>query len=149
VSECQRRAFESAGGEDCTFGFLYPDQTWADGAFSNMAKIAATGKKLILDAGLTVNEESFVPALLDKFGSDNGHVPTVSPRQLVALALDHLDRSVEAQFRDTLTFRRSPSQLYWNVPGEGVLTRWLNPSPLMIRNRREVKSFNGSLDSIE
>jgi len=146
VSECEKRAMASAGDEDCGFVFPYPDCVWPDGAFKNMSRIASTGKRAVMCAGITAVTATCVPALLNEFRSENDLAISISPRELVALSMEHLDPVVSVQFWDSEIFSKTPAQLWWNVPDEGVLSRWFCPSPLMVRPQKIVKSFSGALD---
>jgi len=146
VAECYNRAMLTAQEDDCAVVSLLPDMILADGALSNLAKIAATGKRAVMIAGLSAVKETCVPALLKEFGTEDGQAVSISSRQLVSLSLDHLSPAIDSLFWDSQTFNSSPSQLYWNVPGEGLLSRWFYLTPFMVHPRGRVESFEGSID---
>jgi len=147
VGDCQRRALETASQENCGFVFLYADQIWSDGSFTNMAKISARGKRALMGFGLSSVKETFVPDLVSGYSSPDGETISISSRQLVALSLKHSEPALQSQYWDSETFDNSPSCLYWNVPNEGVLARWFHLSPLMVRPSKSIVGFDGSLDS--
>jgi len=147
VSQCQIRASSAVKNTETAFVWLYPDVVWPDGALVNMGRIAATGKRAILHVSLSAVTETCVPDLLQQYHRKESDTITISPRESVKLALDHMDPGVESLFWDSENFNTSPSQLFWNVPGEGVLARWFYLVPLMICPRTNVTGFTDSIDS--
>ena len=112
-----------------------------------MANIAATGKRAIMCTGLTAVTETCLPDLLARFYSEEDFSITISSRELVRLSLDHMEPCGWSLFWDSTHFNPTPSQLYWNVPEEGILARWFQLTPLMVYPRKKLKSFSGSSDS--
>ena len=51
---------------------LPPDVVFSEGAFGNLARLVSAGKRVIYNMYLRAQSETFVPELLDRFGSADG-----------------------------------------------------------------------------
>lgn len=147
ATECQKRALTSTNETETAFVWLYPDVVWADGALSNMGRIAATGKRAVLHIGLSVVTETCVPELLREHHQQDSDTISITPRDLVKLGIKHMDPALDTLFWNSDHFNSSPSQLFWEVPDEGLLTRWFHLVPMMVYPRRKTSEFTGSIDS--
>jgi len=145
--ECQMRALASANKIEVAFVWLYPDVVWPDGALSQMGRIAATGKRAVLHIGLSAVTETCVPELLREHHQKDSDTISVPPRVLVKLAIKHMEPALDTLFWNSDHFNSSPSQLFWEVPGEGLLTRWFHLVPLMVYPRRKTSGFTDSIDN--
>jgi len=146
VTECQKQAMNIPEGEDWVIITLSPDEFFADGTLSNVANLAAEGKRAVMLPGIRLVQDTFVPEFLEKFYNENSNTITVSPRDLVKLALEHLHPRANATFWDAEETNVASSELYWNVPNEGVLARVFAPQPFMIHPPSKTTQFSGTID---
>jgi len=138
LTKCHERAIKEAADEKAAIIFLQSDLIWPDETFANLKKIAQGGKRgVMVAASLRVVKETFVPAFLESFYSVNDFTASVSSRELVKLALDHLHPHTESRFWDSPNFHW-PDYLYWRVNNEGVLTRAFFLHPLMTSPVRRI-----------
>lgn len=147
AAECQQRAMSFTENTETAFVWLYPDVVFPDGALTNMGRIASTGKRAVLHVGLSAVTQTCVPELLQDHRRKDSDTIAIPPRDLVNLAIKHLDPAIGTFYLNSDRFNSTPSQLFWEVPGEGLLTRWFHLSPLMVCPRRIVHRFSDSIDN--
>lgn len=132
MTQCHAHFISAAQGEDCPFVFVSPDIVLADGAFVRLADIAESGKRLVAIGAVRLLKETFVPAYLHQY-REGDVVRPISPRQLVALALEHLHPITVSCFWDPKDQQgATPLDLLWRVEQEGLLLRQFHPCPLMV-----------------
>ena len=147
ASECQKRALSSAKNSDVAFVWLYPDVVWPDGALTNMGRIAASGKRAVMHMGLSAVTETCVSEILREHHHKDSDTISIPPRDLVKLAIKHFDPILNTLFWNSDKFNTSPSQLYWEVPNEGLIAHWFHLVPLMVYPRNNICGFTSSIDS--
>ncbi len=131
--ECHRRAIRAADRDGAILVFLSPDSIWSDGTFANLARLAAAGKRAVMVAGIRLVKETFVPVFLEGYYSKADLTASISSRELVKLALDHLHPITKSLFWGSREFNPGwPSHLYWQVNKEGLLARCFHLHPLMV-----------------
>lgn len=147
AAECQKLALSSSLDTDVAFVWLYPDVVWPNGAITNMGRIASTGKRAVLHVGLSAVTETCVPALVKWHHEPTTDTVTIPTRDLIKLAIEHLDPAIHTLCWNSDHFNSSPSQLFWEVPDEGFVTRWFHLVPLMVYPRQKYSEFTDSIDS--
>ncbi|MGD0091022.1 MAG: radical SAM protein [Planctomycetota bacterium] len=110
--------------------FLCPDLLVSDGALRFVAQAAAHGKRAVLVCGLHLETESALPDLLAQ------HKPTVSGRELVALALKHPDAFINTHMWGEDAISPWPHPLFWRVGDEGLLAHCAHVHPLLVWPRK-------------
>ena len=136
MSECHRHSIREAVNTGATLVFLPPDAIWAEGSFRNMLQLAKRGKRVILVGGIRVVKESVLPVLTDLFSPER--TSSLSSRELVKIAMEHLHPSSECFFWDSPNYRTDlPCALYWRVGNEGLLGRYFHLHPIMVTPYRK------------
>jgi hypothetical protein len=146
MSECHRRAIAAADAAGAAILLLPPDAVWSDGSFSTVSRVVAAGKRVVIVAGVRVLKETFVPTLVETFGSKNNAAMTLPARELVRLTLEHLHPVSRSLFWDAAKINSWPSHLYWHVPGEGMLARCFHLHPLLVDSASKGASFSSTVD---
>lgn len=140
-ASCHRRAVAEAREPGAALIFVCPDHVMSEGALAAVVRRHAAGSRAVVCTGLRVDREAFLSALYARGGA--GGVP---PRELVALALDHLHPFTLAHMIDSDHAVRRPIGLYWKVPGEGLLARCFFLTPLMVDPLRRDILPSGTID---
>lgn len=130
MTRCHQEAVRQAARCDAGLVFLSPDAVLGEGTLDTVWRLAGTGKRAIMLPGLRLNMDTFLPALRDYLNRVALAAPP--PRDLVALALDHLHPITKSLLVGSHRFNRKPAHLYWLVDGEGIIARCFHLHPLMI-----------------
>ncbi len=133
MSLCYELALGCAKERDAWVFINGPDNVYADGSLATIARLMNTGKRMIMVTALEVVAESFLPALLNQTQTDENGIRTLSPRSLVELAIAHMHPYQTHAHWSCEDFTTWPSQIHWNVEGEGVLTRCWHLAPLAMK----------------
>ncbi len=121
------QALRNAADSGAAVIFLAPDHFMSEGTLAAAVRRQSGGTRAVVCAGLRVQRETFLAALHAR-----GGVPALPPRELVALALGHWHVSTRSHMVDSESRPRRPVGVYWNVPGEGILSRCFYLHPLMV-----------------
>lgn len=140
-ASCHRRAVAEARESGAALIFVCPDHVMSEGTFAAVVRRHAAGSRAVVCTGLRVDREAFLRVLYAR-----GGVGGVLPRELVALALDHLHPFTRAHMIDSDHAVRRPIGLYWKVPGEGLLARCFYLTPLMVDPLRRDILPSGTID---
>jgi len=145
MSSCHRTAIEVAGQQDAALLFFNPDIVLADGAMKTLVGILEQGKRAVQVLGPRASKEAVVPLLLRKWSSDDGKCLTITPRELMALAIEHMHpitrmHLYEAEDEDIL-----PQNLFWKVNG-GLLGRCFHIHPILVYPRVRNARFATTVD---
>jgi len=127
MNACQRQALRDAFAAGAAMLFLPANFVFSDGAISTVIRRHREGHRAVVATSLRVNRETF----LQRFGEPVGRA-TLSPRELVAMALPHLHADTLTMFADARPFSAFPLAVYWRVGDEGVVARALDLHPLMV-----------------
>lgn len=144
---CQKHALIEAYKQDCAFVYLTPDNIYANGSFTNLLKIVATGKRVVMEPSFTVTAEKFIPVAKKKLFSieENGRV-SIDSRRLIKIAISYLHPIEKALFWKSTDFSGWPALLYWSVKEDGLLKRAFHLHPLMIRPKKKWILPSGTVD---
>ncbi len=145
MSECHRMAIEDAAKNKAAIIFVSPDCLQSDGTFSSLLRLSASGKRAVVMPALRVVRETFVPQLLSEFRDADGAI-RISSRDLVKLSCAHWHPLTLATFVDASSFNSAASNLYWKVPGQGVLARCFHLSVFMVIPHEAHSSFSQTID---
>ncbi|MBI4767547.1 MAG: hypothetical protein HY787_23625 [Deltaproteobacteria bacterium] len=129
-SACYRLGMQRAEQEKAAALFLTADQVWANGALSGIIKRGDEGFRSVMISGPRINQETFIPELIKQFAGQE--VITISPREAVALAMNHLHPWDRSLFWAADHLGRSASFMYWHVPNEGLLMRCFHLHPILV-----------------
>lgn len=140
MTACHSRALVDAATSDAALIFLSPDLVMSEGTFGALVRRHRAGARAVACVGIRVQRETFVAALR---GRDGWAIP---PRELVALALEHLHSFTRAHMIDGSRTAWRPTGVYWNVPGEGILARGFYLHPLMVDPSRRDVMPGGTID---
>ena len=103
---CFAEAIKDANRDDAGWVWVHPDVLYADGSFASVARAALSGKRLFLaPPGLRTHRQLIAPRLTTPYGSENGQVLSIPPRDLVDLSMECV-----TPFNRSFGFRRSPGR---------------------------------------
>jgi hypothetical protein len=148
MNGCHGQAIREADKAGAGIIFLAPDVVCADGMFRALGKLAATGKRLVAIGMFRIVKETFFPAFLREHADAAGCTATISPRRLVEMGLKHMHPDSRCFFSNSGAVPEWCSNLYWEVPGEGVLGRFFHLHPLLINpSKKGIELGQKTLDS--
>ena len=145
MTACHRRAVADAADVEAALIFLAPDIILSEGTMAALVRRHIAGARAVLTTGLRLSRESFMAAL----GAD-ASARTLPPRQLVALALQHLHPWTDSLMVDGRSANEFPTSMYWPVRSgerlEGILVRALHLHPLLVDPVRRRELPRGTID---
>ncbi len=139
MNHCHRHAIRAARETpDVAFVFLSPDAIYSDGSFTNMLRIAQSGKRAIMVPGLRLVKDTFTPMFLRNYYREETQTATISSRELARHAMAFLHPMMDSCFWNSADFGEWASVLLWTIPHEGFLAPFSSPSGLCAtaRSRR-------------
>lgn len=149
ASACHRQAMEEALADEAVPLMLCPDWVCAQGMFTQLDKLVAQGKRLVMTCGMKVAEETFLPATLSHY-SPKTDCLEISPRQLVALALAHHHPLAQWSIANDGHIRTTwPSHLYWFLYNRGLIAHCFHMHPLLIIPPQSALSALGSVSTLD
>ena len=83
------KAIEDAARVGAMAMLITPDVCWADGSLGHVVSLLKQGKRVIYSKAVRVTDETFTPALIERYRDDNKGTIRIQRRELVALAIDH------------------------------------------------------------
>lgn len=136
-------------GEDMRsthFVLMNADFILADGSLGSLVGHISDGKKVIVAPSFRAVAEEVGPTLEAMVDQGKGTL-TISPRQLVRLALDHnhptnIAKTVNQNFCHIL----NPNQFFWRVDEQTVIGRHFLIFPLCLRPERIISKINSYCD---
>lgn len=126
--------------------WLAPDIVWADGTFSNLYRIAESGKKIVICPYFRAKEASFTNSLLDYTFTDT---IKINPRNLVRLGLENIHPISQSLFWDSPNFNSWPCQIFWKVSPLGIIAKYFHAFPLMTTTDKNVLPEVSSFEAID
>lgn len=105
--------------------FMPPDVGWANGSFARLRDALIAGKRAIFMTYPRVVSETISPALQEVHPRNVDEAMTVSPREMMALALTHIHPLMAAYTRSASHFPIHPEIILWPIKNEGFLLRLL------------------------
>ena len=142
MSRCHAHAMRRADEDDAAAVFPPPDCIWGNGSFRRMEELASSGMSCIHIAAIRLDRDTFIKDV-GAWRSDNEiEIPN---RALVALGLKHLHKIAYQHFWDEYD-GLMPANIYWSVPGEGLVVHCLHLHPLMVRSQVKFVDFKGTID---
>jgi len=146
MTQCHKIAVDSANLKDAALVFLPPDQIYSEGAFSRLAELAMSGKRVVMTPAIRLSYESIVDILKDIAKKSDGEI-SLTPRELVRTALPHLHPITESMFVNATNFTSAPTHFYWKVDESGFVARCFHIHPLMIWPREKHPLREGNFDT--
>jgi len=144
MSECHADTLRRADEADAAAVFLPPDCVWAKSSLSNLLKHAKAGKSVVHMTGVRLNRDTAMPGLLVEADPEGDLV--LEPQELVAFGLEHLHPIALSHFWNEHEGGLLPANLYWTVPGEGLVIRCFHLHPLFVKSQMRGSKFNGTID---
>lgn len=145
MSECQRRAAERAMKHDLPVIFLAPDTVMSSRMLERISDRWREGYRAVMIASVRVAKESFLPAIRDTYGTDDGELD-LEPRDLVRIMTQHLHPISSCLLWDSLTFSPHPSHLYWRVGDDGLFAVCAHIHPIMVHAVERLGDFDSTID---
>lgn len=124
---------------------LPPDVVYGDGMVNAIQHHADRGVRALHVVGLRTSKESMSRALIADFKGDDG-VLRISHRDLAMLALINLHPCMAAHMWEGNDAPLLPSELFWVIPGAGLLARAFHPAPIMIWPTEIPQGLAGTID---
>jgi hypothetical protein len=144
MSWCHADTLRRADEDDVAAVFLPPDCVWSDGSLRQLQALADSGKSVVHISGVRLNRDTVLPAL-EQLGGEDGTL-SIKPQALVDLGLKHLHTIAVSHFWGEREGGLLPANLYWSVPGQGLLLRCFHLHPLMVKSQVKFASFAGTID---
>jgi hypothetical protein len=128
------RSLSARAFEDRAYGvFLTPDLMLSDGSVAALQRLASAGKQVVLVVAIRFGYEKLQPALQMAGYMKQGQPMTVTPRELMRLALPSLHSETLRYEFDKPYFASSPISVYWQVPrGNGIIIYSFSWAPLLV-----------------
>ena len=128
--------------------FIYPDTVFSDGTVATLQGHARAGKKAVLASCPRLANEGFLAELEAGGRMRPGHPPSLSSRDLVAMALRHIHSETRRYEWDRPYFAELPVCPYWRVPGndESVVMHSFIWAPVMLDYGAVREHVTGTLD---
>jgi hypothetical protein len=123
--EIWRAATEHAQRNRSFILFMPPDVCWANGSLARLGQALVAGKRAIFMAYPRVVSESIVPAVQEQHPLGAAGAMTISPHDMMALAISHIHPLMAAYNRSASHFPIHPEMVLWPVKNDGYLLRLL------------------------
>lgn len=137
MTAAQGRALGHARDAEAALIFLNADHFMSERALAAVVRRHAGGSRAVACTGVRLNRGTFMAQLQTR------GIHGLSPRALVALALEHVHPFTRAHMVESARTASWPISLYWNVPGEGILARSFYLHPLMVDPVHDVPPKSG------
>jgi len=145
-SDCYRNGITAADKVGAAMIFLNADVIVADGGIRALLDIAKSGKRAILAMGVRLIKENIVPYLLEHYRSKDGSVISITPRELVAVALPNLHPISKTHLYHGEGEGFNPAGLFWRVGDQGILARCFHLHPVMVYPKIKYAPFSITID---
>lgn len=120
-----RVATEHARSRGAFILLMPPDVGWANGSFAQLRNALVAGKRAIFMTYPRVVSETIVPAMQDGYLRGANEAMTISPRDMIALAITHIHPLMAAYARSASHFPIHPEMILWPIAEDGFLLRLL------------------------
>ena len=146
MSNCHRDAIAFADSCEAAIMLYNPDIVIADGAVRALVGLLSEGKRAIQVLGLRLIKEEVVPKLLKDHLGPDGKAIEIAPRELMAIAVDHLHPVSMMHFQDITGIDLMPQELFWRAGEEGLVARCFHIHPLLVYPRVRNAPFTTTVD---
>ncbi len=107
---------------------VHPDVVWSDGTFAAIGRFIGGGGKAVYLPNIRVVSETFLPALAG-LSAGQGQPISLSGTRASTLALRHL-HPLAAVRLPTTSHASAANEVFWPVPGAGLLMRQLTSTAI-------------------
>lgn len=145
-SHCNRVGIAAADERNAAMIFLNPDVVIADGGIKALSALLARGKRAIQVLAVRLVKEVAVPALIGKYAAPDRTRLTISPRELMRLALNNLHPLSMLNMYEKADLDLSPSGLFWVAAQEGLVCRCAHLHPMLVHPRIRNAPFSTTID---
>jgi hypothetical protein len=135
MSDAHRIGCHAAKAEGAKVIVSAPDALFADGCCLEIARQAEAGKAAVMCVGPRLLQQEAMEALLPRIWTP------MSPREMVAVTVEHLHPETKRYSIDTQDFYPLPSHIIWPLGRKGLIERAFHLHPLMIDVSR-IESFD-------
>jgi hypothetical protein len=146
MSDCHRRAISFADSRGAAIMLYNPDIVIADGGMQALVRLLAAGKRAIQVVGLRLLKDEVVPLLMRQHADADGTSIVVSPRALMAIAMDHLHPLTMMHLYDAPDLDLMPQEVFWRVGKEGLVARCFHIHPILVYPRVRNAAFSTTVD---
>lgn len=144
-SYCYRQGVADADAIDAGVMFLNADVVFADGAIASLIRLASAGKRSVETLGIRLIKETVAPHLMQHHRAAGGAI-VVSPRQLMALAMENLHPITRAHLYQGESEKLEPSGLMWRVGKEGLVAHCFHLHPIFVHAKIKNAAFTTTID---
>ena len=135
--------------------FNYADFIWSNGSLTAAIELLnAAGKPAdaVLAFSVPVDRDAALPALQRYRLPADSNVIELSPREGAVIAVEHMHREARNRLWNSPGFTVTPSYLFWEVDGQGLVARAYHQTVLAMRVRADDPTYRqgivrGSLDA--
>lgn len=127
MTSCHRRALTDTRDTETAIIFLCADHLLSRGTLASIVRHRNAGRRAVMCTGVWVEREGFLRTL-----AEHGGIGEVDPRDLVASAIRHLHPCSRFLMANGARTAIRPQNVFWEVPGEGILARCFHLHPLMV-----------------
>lgn len=145
MNACHNRFLAEWSDGQRLFMFLPPDAVYAAGSFRQFPALLKAGKTTILTTVPRLHRDSFTASLARRFRHETQWQP-YAPRELVAMALEHLHPEVRRLTWGAARGSRWPSVLYWFPASGGFLLRAFHLHPLVVQSPPRSTDSSSTID---
>jgi hypothetical protein len=145
MSWCHKDTLRRADEDDVAAVFLPPDCVWSDGSLARLQKLADAGKSTVHMTGIRLEKNSASTELRRHLSAD-GTTLTIAAGDLVELGLRHLHRIALSHFWGEYEGGMLAANLYWTVPGQGLVIRCFHLHPLLVKSQIKFAQFTSTID---
>ncbi|NDV23230.1 radical SAM/SPASM domain-containing protein [Desulfovibrio sp. JC022] len=140
-----KHAIHKAHWEGARVIFLAPDGVFSSSTFRNLYQRTKEGYKAIMIGTMRVVKEDFLPLMKERFFAEDTIEAPIKARDLINLVIKNLHPDTRNAIMGAEKTNGWPSQLLWEIPGEGILSRNFHLHPLMV-HPEELSVFHGTVD---
>jgi hypothetical protein len=144
-SYCNRLGIMTADAFDAAIVFYNPDVIVADGGMRSLERMVAEGKRAINVLGIRMIREQVLP-LLQSYRAPGGEQLTISPRQLISMAVRNLHPLSMMHFYDAPGADVMPSAIFWKVGDDSLIARCFHLHPMCVYPRVKNAPFSTTID---
>ncbi len=143
--QSHKHALRKAHEESARAVVLAPDAVFSESTFRNLYQRTREGYKAIMIGTMRVTKEDFQPLMRERYFAEGKVEVPIEAREMVDMAIANLHPDVRNAIMGAEKYNGWPSQLLWEIPGEGILAHNFHLHPIMI-HPEILNDFHGTID---
>ncbi|WP_415718805.1 hypothetical protein [Maridesulfovibrio sp.] len=143
--QSHKHALRKAHEEGARAVVLAPDAVFSESTFRNLYQRTKEGYKAVMIGTMRVTKEDFQPLMRERYFAEGKLEVPIEAREMVDMAISNLHPDVRNAIMGAEKYNGWPSQLLWEIPGEGILAHNFHLHPIMI-HPEILNDFNGTID---